>query len=71
MPSWVIVLSILVGLFSLTAAMLDAEWFMTNYKAAVMVRVLGRTGARVFYALLGLFLIALGAAAALGVIPPR
>jgi small neutral amino acid transporter SnatA (MarC family) len=71
MPSWVIILSILVGLISLTSAVLDSEPFMTNYKAAVFVRLLGRTGARLFYALIGLFLVALGSAAAFGVIPPR
>jgi small neutral amino acid transporter SnatA (MarC family) len=71
MPSWVIMLSILGGVFSLMAAALDMEWFMTNYRAAVFVRILGRTGARLFYALLGLFLIALGLAATFGVIPPR
>jgi small neutral amino acid transporter SnatA (MarC family) len=71
MPSWVIILTILGGLFSLTSAVLDSERFMTNYKAAVLVRLLGRTGARLFYALIGLLLIALGSAAAFGVIPPR
>jgi hypothetical protein len=71
MPSWVIILSIFGGLFSLTGAVLDWEWFITNYKAAVFVRILGRNRARLFYALLGLFLIALGLAGAFGVIPPR
>lgn len=71
MPSWVIILSILGGLFSLAGAVLDWEWFMANYKAAVFVRILGRARARLFYALLGLFLIALGLAGALGLVPPR
>ena len=71
MPGWVIILSIFGGLFSLTGAVLDWEWFMTNYKAAVFVRILGRNRARLFYALLGLFLIALGLAGAFGVVPPR
>ena len=71
MPGWVIILSIFGGLFSLTGAVLDWEWFMTNYKAAVFVRILGRNRARLFYAVLGLFLISLGLAGAFGVIPPR
>jgi Immunity protein 17 len=71
MPTWVIILSIFAGLFSLAGALLDWEWFMTNYKAAVLVRILGRSRARLFYALLGLSLAALGFAAAFGLIPPR
>ena len=45
--------------------------FMTNYKATVFVRILGRDRARFFYALLGLFLMALGLAGAFGLLPPR
>ena len=71
MPTWVIVLSIFGGLFSLAGALFDWEWFMTHYKAAVFVRLLGRVGARLLYAFLGLCLVALGLAAAFGLIPPR
>jgi small neutral amino acid transporter SnatA (MarC family) len=71
MPTWVIVISILGGLFSLAGAIFDWEWFMTHYKAAVFVRLLGRGGARLLYAFLGLFLVAGGLAAAFGLIPPR
>ncbi len=71
MPTWVIILSVFAGLFSLAGAILDWEWFMTNYKAAVIVRILGCSGARLLYALLGLVLIALGLGGALGLIPPR
>ncbi len=71
MPTWVIILSIFAGVFSLAGALLDWEWFMTNYRAAVFVRILGRSRARLLYALLGLSLIALGFAGAFGLIPPR
>jgi small neutral amino acid transporter SnatA (MarC family) len=71
MPTWVIILSILGGLFSFAGALLDWEWFMTNYKAAFFVRILGRGGARLFYAFLGLSLAVLGFAGAFGLIPPR
>ena len=71
MPTWAIALFIFGGLFSLTGAILDWEWFMTNYKAAVFVRILGRNGARLLYALLGLVLVALGFGGAFGLIPPR
>ena len=60
MPLWVTALAILGGLFSFAAALFNWEWFMTNYKAAVFVRLLGRSGARVLYAVLGLLLAALG-----------
>jgi small neutral amino acid transporter SnatA (MarC family) len=41
---------------------------MTNYKAAFFVRLLGRSGARVIYAILGLLLAALGFAGVFGLI---
>jgi len=71
MPTWVIILSIFAGIFSLASAIFDWEWFMTNYKAALFVRILGRNGARLFYALLGLALAGLGFGGAFGLIPPR
>jgi small neutral amino acid transporter SnatA (MarC family) len=71
MPTWWIILSILGGLFSLAGALLDWEWFMTHHKAAVFVRLLGRGGARLLYAFLGLSLVALGLAGAFELIPPR
>jgi hypothetical protein len=71
MPTWVIILSVFGGLFSLAGAILDWEWFMSNHKAAVFVRILGRNGARLFYALLGLGLVGLGFGGAFGLIPPR
>ncbi len=69
MPTWSIVLSILGGLFSLAGALFDWEFFMSNYRAAVFVRWLGRTGARILYAVLGLFLVGMGVSGALHIIP--
>ena len=71
MPPWAIILFIFGGLFSLAGAILDWEWFMTNYRAAVFVRILGRCGARLLYAVLGLVLAGLGFGGAFGLIPPR
>lgn len=56
------------GAFSLTAAACDWEWFMNARKARVMVSLLTRNGARVFYGLLGLALLAFGILAATGVV---
>lgn len=50
----------LAGLFSMAGGLFDWEWFMANRRAALFVKILGRTGARIFYILLGLGLIALG-----------
>jgi len=60
MPLWATALFILAGLFSFAGALFNWEWFMTNYKAAFFVRILGRSGARILYAILGLLLAALG-----------
>jgi small neutral amino acid transporter SnatA (MarC family) len=68
MPLWVTALFILGGLFSFAGALFNWEWFMTNYKAAFFVRLLGRSGARVIYAILGLLLAALGFAGLFGLI---
>ena len=68
MPIWASIFFVLAGLFSFAGAIFDWEWFMTNYRAALFVRLLGRTGARVLYAVLGVFLAALGMAGALGLI---
>jgi small neutral amino acid transporter SnatA (MarC family) len=68
MPLWVTALFIFGGVFSFAGALFNWDWFMTNYKAAVFVRLLGRSGARVLYAILGLFLVALGFAGLFGLI---
>ena len=44
------------GVFSVVCAAANVDFFMENSRAALFVRLLGRTGARVFYVVLGLFL---------------
>ena len=53
-------LLIFVGLFSLAGAFFDWEWFMNNRKARLFVALFGRRGARIFYGLLGLTIVAFG-----------
>lgn len=53
-------LFILAGVFSLLASCLNWDWFFTAQKAEYTVKSLGRTGARIFYGLLGLALIVCG-----------
>jgi len=60
---------IFAGLFSTLAAVLDWNWFMMHRKARLFVALFGRTGARVFYVLLGLGLAAVGVAGLLGMLP--
>lgn len=54
------IILILVGLFSLVAALFDWDWFMENRRARFFVRVMGRTGARIFYGLLGVAIAMMG-----------
>jgi small neutral amino acid transporter SnatA (MarC family) len=59
---------IAMGLFSLLGAILDWDWYMNHRKARFIVKILGRKGARIFYAILGLGLIVLGVLLALGIV---
>lgn len=57
-----------VGAFSVCAGVCNWEWFMNARKARFIVKVFGRTGARIFYGLLGAGLIVLGVLGLTGVI---
>lgn len=56
------------GLFSICGAAFDWDFFMNHRKARFLVSVLGRTGARVFYFLIGLVVTILGALIAAGIL---
>ncbi|MEQ8221569.1 MAG: immunity 17 family protein [Candidatus Eremiobacterota bacterium] len=47
------ILIILSGLFSLISSIKNWEFFFSHTRARFLVRILGRTGARIFYGLLG------------------
>jgi hypothetical protein len=59
---------ILAGLFSTAGAVYNWDWFMNARKARGIVRILGRTGARGLYGLLGAALMMLGILSLTGVI---
>ncbi len=59
---FILVLFIALGLFSLIAALFNFDWYFQTGGAKTFVNQLGRTGARWFYALLGIGLIACGIA---------
>ncbi len=42
------------GIFSIVGAALDWDWFINSRKAQFWVAILGRTGTRIFYGILGL-----------------
>lgn len=48
------------GIFSILGAILDWDWFFASRRAAPFVRIFGRNGARIFYIVLGLFIIIVG-----------
>lgn len=49
------------GVFVITAAALDWDWFFNNWRARFFVNLLGRDGARLFYAALGVAFFVLAA----------
>lgn len=53
------------GIFSVVAAVLNLEWYFQTSAAQTFVKWLGRTGARLFYVLLGVGLILCGVLAIL------
>ena len=66
-PSEYFIFALFIGLgvFSVVAAVLNLEWYFQTSAAQTFVRWLGRTGARLFYVLLGVGLILCGVLAIL------
>lgn len=48
------------GLFSIAGAYFNWEFFFSSRKARPFVQLIGRNGARIFYAALGIFIIFCG-----------
>jgi small neutral amino acid transporter SnatA (MarC family) len=69
MEKFVPFLLIAAGLFSLVCAVMNWDWFMNHRKAKFMVNLIGRTGARIFYGLLGVFICGMGAVLAVKGLP--
>jgi hypothetical protein len=63
------VLWIAIGVFALCGAVFDWQWFMNHPKTRFFTSILGRTGARKFYGLLGIGLVVLGVLFAYMLIP--
>ena len=45
---------IILGLFAITGAAFDWNWFMNSKRAQVWLNIFGRQGTRLFYVILGL-----------------
>ncbi len=56
------------GAFSVCGAVCDWDWFINSRKARFWVAILGRNGARAFYAILGVGLVVFGILMTLGII---
>lgn len=59
---FILALFIALGTFSIIAAAFNIDWYFKTSGAMTFVNWLGRTGARIFYVLLGVALIACGVA---------
>lgn len=56
------------GLFSICGAAMDWDFFMNSRKARFFVLILGRSGARVFYGILGSAIAIAGVLVTLGIL---
>jgi hypothetical protein len=56
------------GIFAMTGAAFNWDWFMNSRKARFISNILSRDGARLFYIIIGLGLLMLGVLFALGII---
>lgn len=60
MNIFLIIIFVLAGVFSLLSSVKNFDWFFNNSKAKPFVKTFGRNGARIFYSILGIFIIILG-----------
>lgn len=60
MNIFLIIIFVLAGAFSLLSSVKNFDWFFNNSKAKPFVKIFGRNGARIFYSILGIFIIILG-----------
>jgi Immunity protein 17 len=54
------------GAFCLAASSQNWDWFFNNWRARIVSSIFGRGGARIFYGMLGGFLVVLGLFIGLG-----
>lgn len=54
---YLFILIIVAGIFSLVASLKDWDFFFENRKSKLIVKLLGRSKARIFYGILGALMI--------------
>ncbi|MBN1514992.1 immunity 17 family protein [Candidatus Sumerlaeota bacterium] len=59
---------IAIGLFAITGAVMDWDWYMEHRKARLVVKFFGRNGARIFYAVVGALFCVMGALVLLNIV---
>ena len=64
----VVVAIMLIGLVAIGGAVFEWGWFINNRRVRIFARVLGRTGARIFYGVVGSLLLIWGALFTLGLL---
>ncbi|MFT7676385.1 MAG: hypothetical protein ACI8QC_000356 [Planctomycetota bacterium] len=62
---WILIAS---GIFAISGAAFDWDWFINHRKAQSFVKLFGRTGARIFYGILGAAIVVTGVLLATGII---
>ena len=67
MNSWGLII-VAAGLFSVCGAVFDWDFFIDSGKARLIVRMFGRAAARVFYGILGVVGVVVGALITLGML---
>jgi membrane associated rhomboid family serine protease len=59
------------GLFAVAGSVCEWDWFLNHRKARMVAALIGRTGTRVFYVVLGGGLAIFGVLMCLGILPPE
>ncbi|MBT3266017.1 hypothetical protein HN371_02635 [Candidatus Poribacteria bacterium] len=59
MSPWGLLL-VAIGILAMLGGVFDWDWFMAQYKERLLIRRVGRTGARVFYVCMGAGVVAWG-----------
>lgn len=50
------IITVLIGMFTFVASSLNLEFFFNNKRAEAFIKLFGRKGTRLFYIILGIFL---------------
>ncbi len=60
MKTFTFIIFIIAGVFSVLASVKNWDWYFNNLKVQRLVRIFGRTGTRVVYTFIGVFMIGVG-----------